>query len=185
MTFAHQNAPGTRTPPGVGRGDAPLIAFCTALPHPPRPPAPAANFFGPLAEKITQSSGRTPVFVAAVGLVLAWAAAGPLFRYSETWQLVVNTGTTSITFLMVFLVQWAQNKDSLVLHLKLNELLAAAPGASNRLINAQHLSEEEIKGVHRFFCLLAARAKADADLGQTRSVDEANENTARKRQVHA
>ncbi|WP_335339468.1 low affinity iron permease family protein [Hymenobacter sp. PAMC 26628] len=94
--------------------------------------------------------------------------------------MVINTGTTIVTFLMVFLIQRSQNKDSLVLHLKLNGLIAATQGASNRLINAQDLSEEEIKIIHQFFCLLADKAKADTDLGQTHSVEKAEDNHEEK-----
>ena len=133
-----------------------------------------------MAENITKSSGSTPAFLAAVGIVLVWALTGPLFGYSETWQLVINTGTTIVTFLMVFLIQRAQNKDSLVLHLKLNELIAATQGASNRLINAQDFSEHEIEILHGFYCLLAQKAKQDNDLGQTHSVEEADDNHAEK-----
>jgi low affinity Fe/Cu permease len=142
------------------------------------------SFFGRLAEKITHYSGTTSVFIGAVGIVLLWAAVGPLFAYSETWQLVINTGTTIITFLMVFLIQRAQNKDSLVLHLKLNELLAATKGASNRLINAQDFSEEEIQLIHQFYCLLAEKAKQDNDLGETHSVEEAEDNHHEKLAAH-
>ena len=148
------------------------------------PSAAKHSFFGRFAEKITQYSGSTPVFVAAVGVVVLWAATGPLFHYSETWQLVINTGTTIITFLMVFLIQRAQNKDSLVLHLKLNELLAATKGASNRLINAQDFSEEEIRLIHGFYCLLADKAKEDNDLGETHSVEEAEDNHHEKLAAH-
>ena len=136
----------------------------------------SGSFFGRMAEAITKFSGSTPAFAGAAGIVLVWAATGPLFGYSETWQLVINTGTTIITFLMVFLIQRAQNKDSLVLHLKLNELIAATKGASNRLINAQDFSEEEITVLHNFYCLLAEKAKQDNDLGQTHSVEEAEDN---------
>ena len=129
-----------------------------------------------MAEAITRFSGSTAAFSSAAGIVLVWAAVGPLFHYSETWQLVINTGTTIITFLMVFLIQRAQNKDSLVLHLKLNEMIAATKGASNRLINAQDFSEEEIKVLHNFYSLLAEKAKFDHDLGQTHSVEEAENN---------
>ncbi|MFD1469633.1 low affinity iron permease family protein [Hymenobacter caeli] len=134
------------------------------------------SFFGRLAEQITKFSGSTAAFTGAAGVVLLWAATGPLFHYSETWQLVINTGTTVVTFLMVFLIQRAQNKDSLVVHLKLNELIAATQGASNRMINAQDLSEEEINTLHRFYCLLAEKAKQDTSLGQTHSVEEAEDN---------
>ena len=138
------------------------------------------SFFGRLAESITKSSGSTAAFLAAISIVLIWACTGPLFQYSETWQLVINTGTTIVTFLMVFLIQRAQNKDSLVLHLKLNELLAATQGASNRLINAQDFSEEEIRTLHEFYCALADLAKKDNDLGKTHSVEEAEANQAEK-----
>ena len=112
------------------------------------------SFFRPAGRKDYQVlgfDGRLPH--GGIGIVLVWAVTGPLFDYSETWQLVINTGTTIVTFLMVFLIQRAQNKDSLVLHLKLNELLAATQGASNRLINAQDFSEEEIKTLHDFYCV--------------------------------
>ncbi|MGI4883534.1 MAG: low affinity iron permease family protein [Janthinobacterium lividum] len=144
------------------------------------PPATTSSFFGRLAESITKFSGSTAAFIGSAGVVVLWAATGPLFKYSETWQLVINTGTTIVTFLMVFLIQRAQNKDSLVLHLKLNELIAATQGASNRMINAQDLSEEEIKVLHQFYCLLAEKAKQDTDLGQTHSVEEAEDNHEEK-----
>lgn len=134
------------------------------------------SFFGRLAERITKFSGSTAAFLVASGIVLGWAVTGPLFNFSETWQLVINTGTTIVTFLMVFLIQRAQNKDSLVLHLKLNELLAATQGASNRLINAQDFSEEEIHTLHNFYRALAELAKKDNDLGKTHSVEEAEDN---------
>ena len=129
-----------------------------------------------MAEAITRFSGSTAAFVAAASIVIVWGLTGPLFHFSETWQLVINTGTTIITFLMVFLIQRSQNKDSLVLHLKLNELIAATQGASNRLINAQDFSEEEIRLLHDFYCALAELAKKDSDLGKTHSVEEAEDN---------
>ncbi|RSK47136.1 low affinity iron permease family protein [Hymenobacter rigui] len=144
----------------------------------------SSNFFARFAGKVTAWSGTTAAFCLALGTVLVWAITGPLFQYSETWQLVINTGTTIITFLMVFLIQRAQNKDSLVLHLKLNELLAAHKGASNRLINAQDFSEEEINLLHEYFCLLADKAKQDHDLGRTHSIEEAEENHQEKRRAH-
>jgi low affinity Fe/Cu permease len=143
-----------------------------------------ASFFGRMAEAITKFSGSTAAFLLATLTVLVWASIGPLFKYSETWQLVINTGTTIVTFLMVFLIQRAQNKDSLVLHLKLNELIAATKGASNRLINAQDFSEEEIRLIHDFYCLLAEKAKQDNDLGETHSVEEAEDNHHEKLAAH-
>ncbi len=138
-----------------------------------------------MAEGITKFSGSTAAFMTAAGIVVVWGATGPLFHYSETWQLVINTGTTIITFLMVFLIQRAQNKDSLVMHLKLNELIAATQGASNRLINAQDFSEEEIKLLHNFYAVLADMAKKDNDLGKTHSVEEAEDNHNEKAAAHA
>jgi len=143
-----------------------------------------STFFDHFAEKTSKYAGSTGVFVAAVAVVLIWAVTGPLFQYSETWQLVINTGTTIITFLMVFLIQRAQNKDSLAIHLKLNELIAATKGASNRLINAQDFSEKEIRLIHEFYCLLAEKAKQDNDLGETHSVEEAEDNHHEKLAAH-
>src|SRR6188474_811085 len=99
--------------------------------------------------------GTPWAFVVAVGIVLTWALSGPLFAFSETWQLVINTGTTIVTFLMVFLIQRSQNKESLAVQVKLNELLAAQRGASNRLINVEDLSEDEIGKLHERFKNLA------------------------------
>lgn len=146
--------------------------------------SPSNSFFGRMAEDITKFSGSTTAFIAAAGIVLVWGTTGPLFHYSETWQLVINTGTTIITFLMVFLIQRAQNKDSLVLHLKLNELIAATQGASNRLINAQDFSEAETKVLHDFYCILVDMAKKDNDLGKTHSVEEAEDNHNEKLAAH-
>ncbi|WP_022824569.1 low affinity iron permease family protein [Hymenobacter norwichensis] len=143
-----------------------------------------SNLFARFAAQVTAWSGSTLAFCAALGTVLLWALTGPMFHYSETWQLVINTGTTIVTFLMVFLIQRAQNKDSLVLHLKLNELIAAHKGASNRLINAQDFSEQEIHLLHRYFDVLAEKARQDRDLGRTHSVEEAEENHVIKQQAH-
>ena len=126
-----------------------------------------------LATKITLWSGSTPAFVLAVVVVLVWLITGPIFRYSDTWQLVINTGTTIVTFLMVFLIQRAQNKDSLAVQLKLNELVAAIEGASNRLISVEDLSEEELQTLHKHYRRLAEMAKKDATITQSHSVEEA------------
>jgi low affinity Fe/Cu permease len=147
-------------------------------------PSNKASFFDLFAEKTSRLAGSTGVFVVALSVVLLWAVTGPAFHYSETWQLVINTGTTIITFLMVFLIQRAQNKDSLAIHLKLNELIAATKGASNRLINAQDFSEKEIRLIHGFYCLLAEKAKQDNDLGETHSVEEAEDNHHEKLAAH-
>ena len=112
------------------------------------------SFFEKFAAFITRMTGSTPAFIIALLIVVAWAATGPIFHYSETWQLVINTGTTIITFLMVFVIQHAQNKDMRALHLKLNELIAAVEGASNRLIDVEDLTDRELEHLYaRFQCL--------------------------------
>jgi low affinity Fe/Cu permease len=98
---------------------------------------------------------------------------GPLFNFSDTWQLVINTGTTIVTFLMVFLIQRAQNKDALAIHLKLNEIVAAMEGASNRLIDVEDLSEAEIDALRRYYRRLIELARTDDVLTATHSIEEA------------
>jgi low affinity Fe/Cu permease len=118
-------------------------------------------------------SGSTPAFTTAAAVLVLWALAGPVFHFSDTWQLVINTGTTIVTFLMVFLIQRAQNSDSRAVHLKLNEIVAALNGASNRLVNVEDLSENELDLLHRYYKTLASLAKRDRDLGQSHTVEEA------------
>src|SRR5688500_7987495 len=104
-----------------------------------------------LARRITDATGSALGFFIALGIVLAWGALGPVFGYSDTWQLVINTGTTIVTFLMVFLVQRTQNKDSLAIQIKLNELVAAVHGASNRLVDIEALSEGELRPLEQHY----------------------------------
>ena len=131
------------------------------------------SFLSHFASLATEWTGSTTAFVLSVVVILAWIVTGPIFHYSDTWQLVINTGTTIITFLMVFLIQRAQNKDSQAVHLKLNELVAAVRGASNRLINAEHLTEEELKVLHRHYCKLVELAQQDVKAGKQHTVEEA------------
>src|SRR5689334_5140490 len=126
-----------------------------------------------LSEKVTIWTGGTTAFAAALGIIVAWAILGPLFHYSDTWQLVINTGTTIVTFLMVFLIQRTQNKDALAIHLKLNELVAAIEGASNRLIEVEALSEEDLRTLERYYGELAEQARKDPNFLKSRSVEEA------------
>ena len=126
-------------------------------------------------------TGSSQAFAAAVGVVIVWALLGPVFHFSDTWQLVINTGTTIVTFLMVFLIQRAQNKDSLAIHLKLNEIVAVLQGASNRLINVEDLNEQEVATLHRHYQTLAQIAKRDTTLTASHSVEEAETRAARKR----
>ena len=129
---------------------------------------------------VTKWTGGTTAFALACGVVIVWAATGPLFGFSDTWQLVINTGTTIVTFLMVFLIQRSQNKDSMALQLKLNELVAAMQGASNRLIDIEDLTEDELQTLHKYYARLAAMAKKDSSLTQSHSVEEAQARHRRK-----
>ncbi len=140
--------------------------------------------FEAFSRRITNWTGSTPAFLLALGVVAVWGLTGPLFHYSETWQLVINTGTTIVTFLMVFLIQRAQNKDSLALHIKLNELLATTQAASNRLVNAEDLDEQELLVLHQYYGKLAAEARKDGDLHVTHTPEAAKHNQAAKHAHH-
>jgi low affinity Fe/Cu permease len=129
----------------------------------------------------TRWAGSTTAFSLACAIVLAWAATGPIFGFSDTWQLVINTGTTIVTFLMVFLIQRTQNKDSMAIQLKLNELVAAMEGASNRLIDVEDLSEAELQALHKYYCQLVIMSRKDALLTASHSIEEAEQRHSRKR----
>ena len=142
------------------------------------------NAIGLLMERaatgVTHWTGTTSAFGLTCAVILVWALTGPLFHFSDTWQLVINTGTTVITFLMVFLIQRSQNKDALAIHLKLNELVAAVEGASNRLIDVESLTEEELNVLHRHYAKLTEMAKRDSTLTKSHSIEEAAERHKRK-----
>ena len=133
------------------------------------------------AVSVTKATGSTAAFILAFFIVLVWAVSGPFFHYSENWQLVINTGTTIITFLMVFLIQKAQNKDSLAIQLKLNELVAAHEFASNRLVNVENMSEEDLKVIQRYYASLSKMTKKEESLQQSHSIDEAENMRALKK----
>src|SRR5207253_1293331 len=133
------------------------------------------NFFERFALKVTKATGSTPAFICALVLVLVWLFSGPFFHYSENWQLVINTGTTIITFLMVFLIQKSQNKDSLAIQLKLNELVAAHELASNRLVNVEDMTEDELKVIHKYYSKLSEFTKKEDKMQQSHSIDELHE----------
>jgi low affinity Fe/Cu permease len=134
-----------------------------------------------VSQVATHAAGSSWAFVVAAGVVLAWLITGPLFGYSNGWQLVINTGTTIVTFLMVFLIQRSQNKESLAVQLKLNELVAAIQGASNRLIDVEDVSERELAALHAHFQRLARMARDDGDLTGSHSVEEAERRHRRKK----
>jgi low affinity Fe/Cu permease len=126
-----------------------------------------------LAGTVAAQTGGTAAFAIALGIVLVWLALGPLFHFSDSWQLVINTATTIVTFLMVFLIQRAQNKEFKASALKMNEMIAAMQGASNRLIDVEDLSEEELEVLHKHFRHLVEMSRKDALLTVTHSVEEA------------
>ena len=133
------------------------------------------NIFRKISVKTSNATGKASTFVSAFLIVLLWAAVGPVFGFSDTWQLVINTSTTIVTFLMVFLIQRTQNKDSKAVHLKLNELIASLKGPSNRLINVEELNEEEIRILSNYFQRLSEMAKKEQDLSRSHSIEEAEE----------
>ena len=128
--------------------------------------------FDRFASAVTRWGGSPAAFCMALFLVVLWAAVGPIFHFSENWQLVINTGTTIITFLMVFLIQQSQNKDSVAMHLKLNELLAANRSASNRMIGIEGLDEQKLRELATFYVTLAERAKETGPNKEEHSIDE-------------
>ncbi|WP_292009969.1 low affinity iron permease family protein [Chryseobacterium sp.] len=134
------------------------------------------NVFEKFSNWATKFTGSQTAFMGATFIVIIWAATGPLFNYSETWQLVINTGTTIITFLMVFLIQKSQNKDSKAIQIKLNELIAAHEKASNRIVDIEDLTERELDQLHHFYETLAQLAKDDADIHTSHSIDAAQRN---------
>ena len=139
------------------------------------------KLFTRIASTIAGAAGRPLTFILALSTVVVWGVSGPAFGFSDTWQLVINTGTTIVTFLMVFLIQRAQNKDSQAIHLKLNEIVAAMQGASNRLINVEDLTEEEVQLLHRYYRRLGELAKRDASLTESHSVEEADTRSVAKK----
>jgi low affinity Fe/Cu permease len=134
---------------------------------------PHGNFFEKMASKAIAATGSAWAFFIALAVIIVWAVTGPLFGYSDTWQLVINTGTTIVTFLMVFIIQKSQNKDAKSVQLKLNELIAANKMASNRLIDAENLSEEELDILHKYYCVMAEETKKRISMTESHSVEEA------------
>src|SRR5205085_6830723 len=128
------------------------------------------SYLARLSRWAAEWSGSSAAFGLAVATIVIWLVTGPFFEFSDTWQLIINTGTTIVTFLMVFLIQRVQNKDSLAIHLKLNELVAALTGASNRLINIEDFSEDEVAALHRHYAHLIQLAQKDQKLTESHSI---------------
>jgi low affinity Fe/Cu permease len=123
-------------------------------------PTKAVSWFGRLAKATSRVTGRPLTFTLALGVIVAWIASGPLFHYSDTWQLAINTATTIITFLMVFLIQNTQNRDAEAVQVKLDELLRATLGAHNALLDLEELEERELDRIRSGYTRLAAEARA-------------------------
>ena len=138
------------------------------------------SLFEQFANAATKFTGSSPAFIGAAAIVILWGITGPLFDYSETWQLVINTGTTIITFLMVFLIQKAQNKDSLAILLKLNELVASNELSSNSLVDIESMTEEEMMIVQKYYHRLSELSKKDESIRTSHSIAEADEQHERK-----
>lgn len=127
---------------------------------------PLTQAFDNFASLVTRWAGSPAAFCIAVVTVIVWIVTGPLFHYSDGWQLVINTGTTIVTFLMVFLIQQSQNKDSVALHLKLNELLSSHRSADNHLIGIEDASEEELRRLAAAYLRLSTKNPSDEDIKQ-------------------
>ena len=129
-------------------------------------PTKSRSWFTRLTKATAHASGRPVTFFVAVGIILGWAVSGPLFGFSDTWQLVINTGTTIVTFLMVFLIQNTQNRDSEAMHLKLDELIRAIDGAHNALLDLEELEEDDLDIVRKEYGDLAEAAREMLRKGQ-------------------
>lgn len=139
-----------------------------------------SSSFEKFATNVSKAAGSTTAFIGAFLIVVVWAVSGPVFDYSETWQLVINTGTTIITFLMVFLIQKAQNKDSLAIQLKLNELVASNEYSSNSLVDIESMTEKEMMIVQKYYHRLSELAKKGESIRDSHSIAEAHEQHDRK-----
>ena len=139
----------------------------------PHPHHHRKHVFDRFSTAVTRATGSSYAFLIASVVVVLWALTGPIFDYSNSWQLVINTGTTIITFLMVFVIQQSQNKDTLAIQLKLNELIASDSAANNRLVDIEDLSAEELAVLKKFYVKLARLALTDDDVHASHSLDEA------------
>jgi len=131
------------------------------------------SFFDKFSTKATKITGSVWAFIIALIVIIVWGVTGPIFHYSDTWQLVINTGTTIITFLMVFIIQQTQNKDTTAVHLKLNELIASNKYASNRLVDSEDLTDEELQVLKKFYVRLSNLAEKEDDIKASHSIDDA------------
>ncbi len=132
---------------------------------------PKKGWFTCFAQGTASAAGSPPAFMIAIAVVVVWALTGPIFHYSDVWQLVINTGTTIVTFLMVFLVQNAQNRDGKIIQLKLDELIRAVEGAEDAYVNMEEMSEAELEDLHKRYMRLAEKAKGRARIEHKEDAD--------------
>ncbi|HEV2043181.1 MAG TPA: low affinity iron permease family protein [Sphingomicrobium sp.] len=130
------------------------------------------RLFANIASRIATAAGEPSAFIIALGIVIIWGITGPIFRWSDTWQLVINTGTTIVTFLMVFLIQNAQNRDAAAIQAKLDEIIRAIEGARNQFIGIEHLTENQLEAI---------RADIEAEYGEDSIRSEAIERLIKRR----
>lgn len=130
-------------------------------------PQPPSFAFSRVAKATSRATGHPVAFILALGVLAAWGVTGPLFNYSDTWQLVINTGTTIVTFLMVFLIQNTQNRDAEAVQVKLDELLRVTAGAHNALLDLEELEQRDLDRIRAGYARLAAQARADLRRGLT------------------
>jgi low affinity Fe/Cu permease len=123
------------------------------------------SWYSRFATAAAHFCGRPPVFAAAIGLIFLWGVSGPLFGFSDTWQLVINTGTTVITFLMVFLIQHTQNRDTMAMQVKLDELIRVTEGAHTALLDLEELDQDQLDAFKKKYVALAKQARADLKRG--------------------
>jgi low affinity Fe/Cu permease len=133
-----------------------------------------SKFFNHFSTIATKATGSPYAFIIAIFIVIVWGVSGPIFKFSDTWQLVINTGTTIVTFLMVFIIQHSQNKDTVALQVKLDELIAAST-ASNKLINVEELTDEELEVIKKFYTNLSTVTKKEKE-NKPHSLEEEKEN---------
>jgi low affinity Fe/Cu permease len=176
---------------GLGKNAAPahMFALCPSsrgsIMDPEHPQSQIGRFLERISQWATRWTGSSIAFTFAFLVIVAWLISGPFFDFSNTWQLVINTGTTIVTFLMVFLIQRAQNKDALAIQLKLNEIVASMRGASNRLVDIEDLSERELETLRAHYRQLAELSKRHHDLFSSHSVDEAERRHRSKIEIGA
>lgn len=141
------------------------------------------HVFEIFSSKAMAFTGSTYGFTGALIVIVLWGICGPIFHYSDKWQVIINTGTTIVTFLMVFLIQKSQNKDSLAIQLKLNELVASHEFASNRLVNIEDMTEDELRVIQKYYSNLSARTKDEESLQQSHSIEETLEQFELKEEI--